>query len=84
MIINPNAELIRAQYIEVNNTWSRPRVNRLMKLLNCDVAELSAMINMDKHKLIGQLSVNKLSGEVKLHLHNLETTVLNKRLHPDS
>jgi hypothetical protein len=82
--VNPNAELIRSQYDEVNATWSRARVVRLMDLMQTDISGIAATINMDIGKLKRQVSTNKLAGEVKLHLHNLETSVLNQRIHPDN
>jgi len=82
--VNPNAEVIRAEYIHINNTWNGARARRLLKLGKISIDELAALINMDTHKLKTQIENNKLSGEVKLHLHNLETSVLNKRLHPSA
>lgn len=81
--MNPNAELIRSQYDEVNATWSRARVVRLTKLLHSDINLLAAMMNMDTNKFKRQVEKNNIAGEVKLHLQNLETSVLNKRLHPE-
>jgi hypothetical protein len=56
-----------------------------MKLMgDVSIDELAAMINMDTNRLKNQLGRNKLLGEVKLLLHNLETSVLNKRIHGDN